>query len=532
VSALGRIARKTLDDDRDNLVLMPPKGHPQSAALHGYFGRLLKTWDWRSAALSFTLICAEAMLVSLVVGLIESPGTISTGRTGGIPPLAILVAMIVAAAIPRLVEAFQLWSPDYEIAIGAGIVLTLVGLLYVGAFRQYTPWNPEWFRQAVRAYIFRPTMAQSSVWLITIVIVYTWARGRLRETPSLDTTYTMLRVGVLVVAVTSILTVTAQETNTPGRAYVHLLVVGFFFFALSAVTLARLQIEGLRAQGRLGPQWIGPLVLPVALILIVGLLAAAILSHTFLQTVTAILHPLFVVLNFILDLIIAVISWIAYLFYLVLSSFVNKITGGKVAELPRLTTPPRQVADQANHKVASLPDSIRFILLAIVLVGIIWLLTRFIFRRPTRRQRGNEERESVMDWNEVGAGLKGMLANLAARLRRTGADPWADLRGDPRWQYTLRVRTLYSRLLHRGARAGAPRLPSAAPREHVPPLEGVYPHAGAPLLTITDVYRAARYSDRPATADDATAAETAFHTIINDQSSKAGKSPASRGKPV
>ena len=505
-----------MNDERDNSVLMPPEGHPQSAVLPSYLGRLVKAWDWRSAALSFTLISAEAMLVSLVVGLIETPGAVSTGGVGGIPPLAILVMMIVAAAIPRLVEAFQLWSPDYEVAIGVGIVATLLTLLYIGAFRQYAPWDPAWLREAVHAYIFRPSTAQASVWLITFIIIYMWARGRLRETPSLDTTYTMLRIGVIVVAVTSILTVTAQETDSPGRAHVRILVVGFFFFALSAVTLARLQIEGLRAQGRLGPQWIGPLVLPVALILIVGLLASAVLSHTFLETVTAILHPLFVVLNFILELIIAVISWIAYVFYLVLSSLVNKITGGHVSALPQPTAPPRQVAEQANHKIATLPDSIRFILLAVVLVGFIWLLTRFIFRRPTRRPRGNEERESVMDWNEVGAGLKGMLANLAARLRRRGMDPWADLRGDARWQYTLKIRTLYSRLLHRAARAGTPRLPSAAPREHLPPLERLYPHAGAPLLTITDAYRAARYSDRPATADDAARAESAFQAIISD----------------
>ncbi len=500
-----------MNDEHESSVLN------ESAVLPSYVGRLLKSWDWRTAALSLMLICAEALLVSLVVGVIESPGTVSTDGTGGIPPLAILVVMIVAAAIPRLVEAFQLWSPDYEVAIGVGIVATLLALLYIGAFRQYAPWDPAWLREAVHAYIFRPSTAQASVWLITFIIVYMWARGRLRETPSLDTTYTMLRIGVIVVAVTSILTVTAQETDSPGRAHVRILVVGFFFFALSAVTLARLQIEGLRAQGRLGPQWIGPLVLPVALILIVGLLASAVLSHTFLQTVTAILHPLFVVLNFILELIIAVISWIAYVFYLVLSSLVNKITGGHVGALPQPTAPPRQVAEQANHKIATLPDSIRFILLAVVLVGFIWLLTRFIFRRPTRRPRGNEERESVMDWNEVGAGLKGMLANLAARLRRRGADPWADLRGDPRWQYTLKIRTLYSRLLHRAARAGTPRLPSAAPREHLPPLKRLYPHAGAPLLTITDAYRAARYSGRPATADDAARAESAFQIIVGDQ---------------
>ncbi|MGI8855892.1 MAG: DUF4129 domain-containing protein, partial [Thermomicrobiales bacterium] len=334
---------------------------------------------------------------------------------------------------------------------------------------------------------------------------------------------------VIVVAVTTILIVTAQEAQSPGRVYARILVIGFFFFALSAVTLARLQIEGLRAQGKLGPQWIGPLVLPVALILIVGLLAAAILSHTFLKTVATILHPVFFVLNLILEAIIAVISWIAYLFYLALSSLVNRVTGGRVGQLPVLSTPPRQAADQVNHKIGSLPDVFRFVLLALVLVAIVWILSRFLFRRPTRRQRGNEERESVMDWNEVGAGLKGMLANLANRLRRKGVDPWADLRGDPQWQHTLKIRTLYSRLLHRGARAGAPRPPSAAPREHVPPLREVFPHAGAPLLTITDVYRAARYRNHPATAADAAAAESAFNAIISDSPQTTDQAPTNRG---
>ena len=48
-------------------------------------------------------------------------------------------------------------------------------------------------------------------------------------------------------------------------------------------------------------------------------------------------------------------------------------------------------------------------------------------------------------------------------------------------------------------------------------LERLYPHAAAPLLTLTDAYRAARYSDHPATADDAERAESAFQAIVSDQ---------------
>lgn len=484
--------------------------------MRAYVTRLLKTWEWRTATLSFALICAEAMIVALVASLIETPGAFSERGSAGVPPLAVVALLILAVTIPRVVEAFQLWSPDYEVAIGVGVVITLVGMVYVSAFRQYAPWDPTWLREAGRAYVFHPTTATTNIWLVTIIVVYAWARGRLRDTPALDTAYTMLRIGAIIVAVTAILIVTSTEPNAAGRGSVRGLVIGFFFFALSAISIARLQMEGLRSQGKLGPQWLGPLVLPVALVLLVGLLASAILSHTFLQTVATILHPLFVVLNFILEIIIAIISWIAYLFYLLLSTVVNKITGGRVMEFPKVTAPPQRIADQTNQHVASLPDWIRYALLGMVLATIVFILTRFLFRRPTRQHRGTEERESVMDWNDVGQGLKGMLANLMNRLRRKGEDPFAALRGDPRWQHTIRIRTLYLRLLYRARRAGTPRKPSEAPREYVPQLETLFPQREHAIVTLTDVYRAARYSDHPATADAAAAAESAFATITTN----------------
>jgi hypothetical protein len=497
--------------------------------MRAYIGRLLKTWEWRTATLSFALICAEAMVVALVASLIETPGAFSERGSAGIPPLAVVALLLLAATIPRVVEAFQLWSPDYEVAIGVGVVISLVGMVYVSAFRQYAPWDLTWLREAGNAYIFHATTATTSIWLVTIVVVYAWARGRLRDSPALDSAYVMLRIGAVIVAVTAVLIVTSTEPGAAGRGSVKGLVIGFFFFSLSAISIARLQMEGLRSQGKLGPQWLGPLVLPVALVLLVGLLAAAILSHTFLQTVATILHPLFVVLNFILEVIIAVISWIAYLFYLLLSTVVNKITGGRVLEFPKVGVPPQRIADQTNQHVASLPDWIRYTLLGTVLAIIVYILTRFLFRRPARQHRGTEERESVMDWNEVGQGLKGMLANLMNRLRRKGEDPFAALRGDPRWQHTIRIRTLYLRLLHRARRAGTPRKPSEAPREYVPQLETLFPQREGAILTLTDVYRAARYSDRPATADAATAAERAFTAITESSPPASSPSPADHG---
>jgi len=478
-----------------------------------YTRQLLARWEWRLAVLTFVLIAAESCLVSLMVGLVEAPGTFAEREAGTIHPLAVLAVMIVATAIPRLAETMQLWSPEYETFIGAGVIVTLLGMLYATAFAtRYAVWDVAWLREAAYGYIFRPTTATASVWLISFVIIYAWVRGRLRDVPSLDTAYTMLRIGTVIVAITSVLTLTSQDPASLSQQHVRPLVIGFFFSALSAITVARLQVEGLRAQGRLGPQWLLPLLLPVALVLIIGTLVAAILSRQFLETITSLLTPVWVVLEFILRVIITIVSLIAYVLYLLLSMLIGALAGGKQNPLPTLTAPPRDFTQQANHKVASLPDGVRFVLLIAVLVVVVALLSRFLFRKSHRARRGDEERESVLDWNDLGAGLRGALASLRRRLQRA-PDPFADLRGDPQWQHTLRIRTLYTRLLYRGKRAGAPRKPSDAPREYVPTLETVFPEADVPLVSLTDGYRAARYADRPATATEAEAAAVAFRAI-------------------
>ncbi len=485
-----------------------------------YTRRLVGQWDWRTAALSFALIAAESTLVSLVIGLIETPGAFADGssETTGIHPLAVMAVMLFAAAIPRIAETLQLWSPEFEAFIAGSVVLSLVGMLYSCAFAtHYAPWDVRWLQETLHAFTVRPTTATASVWLITFVLIYAWARGRLRDQPALDSTYTMLRVGLVVVAITSVLTLTTQEARSPAQQFVRPLVVGFFFFALSAVTLARLQVEGLRSQGRLGPQWLVPLILPVAFVLLAGLLVAGLLSRRFLDTLTAILHPVFLVLNFILDIIITVISWIAYFCFFIFNLIFLKLSGGRQTGLPQLPQSPRDFSQQNQHNAATLPDSVRIVLFIIIGAAVVALLSRFLFNRPSGRTRGNEERESVMDWNDLGAGLRNALANLANRLRNRGTDPWAHLRGDARWEHTLRIRTMYSRLLHRGARAGAPRPPATAPREHVPALGTVFPKTDPALVTLTDLYRAARYDERPATADDAAAAERAFRAITENQ---------------
>ncbi len=475
---------------------------------------LLARWEWRTATLSVLLIAAEACLVSLVLGLVEAPGAFTAVGAGWIHPLAILAVLLFAAAVPRIAEALQLWSPEYQLFIGGGVVLSLLTMLYACAFAaRYAPWDIEWAYQMVQAFIFQRTTATASVLLIAVVTIYAWIRGRVRGLPDLDTAYTTLRVGVVTVAVGAVLTAISDSSDPTAQQQLRPLVVGFFFCALSAVTVARLQMEGLRAQGKLGPQWLGPLVLPVLLVLLIGFFVAALLSRALLEFVAGLLAPVFAVLQFILTVIVAILSFFAYLFYFLFNLILSKFASGdQQANLPLQPPSPRDLFPQGERAVATLPDGVRIALVVAVAALVVYLLTRFLFRKPSRDDRNGEERESVLDWNDLGASLRGAWANLRGRFRKAD-DPFAALRGNPDWQHTLRIRTLYLRLLNQGKRAGKPRPPADAPREYVPTLGEVFPARDTSLVALTDTYRAARYSDAPATAAEAEAAAASFRAI-------------------
>ena len=182
---------------------------------------LLARWEWRTATLSVLLIAAEACLVSLVLGLMEAPGAFTSTGAGWIHPLAILAVLLFAAAVPRLAEALQLWSPEYELCIGAGVVGSLLTMLYGCAFAsRYAVWDGEWFYEMVQGFIFQRTTATASVLLIAVVTIYAWVRGRARGLPDLDTAYTTLRVGVVVVAAAAILTVISDAADSDGAGAV------------------------------------------------------------------------------------------------------------------------------------------------------------------------------------------------------------------------------------------------------------------------------------------------------------------------
>ena len=249
--------------------------------------------------------------------------------------------LLLAAIIPRVVDAFQSWSPDYEVAIGRASSSTLPRLLYVAAFPHYAPWNPTWLPARRPRLYLPPDDRAASVWLVDLVIVYVWARGRLRNAVARYDLHDAPRRRDR-----------RRRHDDPHRHRAGAASAGAGVRAHSRARFLLLRPErgharplagrGVAGAGRLGPQWLAPLVLPVALILVRRAAGGGGPLAHLPENGHGDPPPLFVVLNLILEVLIAMISWIAYLFYLLLSTLVNRVTGGRCDRIATVTRRPDQ----------------------------------------------------------------------------------------------------------------------------------------------------------------------------------------------
>lgn len=474
---------------------------------------LVRRLDWRQEALALALVLAETTLLYLICGYV-----LAIDRPGYPVLSAWIVAMLMVAGhlVPHLMDEWRVWSPRYEFITGATIVLTLLAAIKAASFPQIAVYDFAWLRDAFNSLAFLPNDARRPVWGLVILAAYAWWRGRSRAEASLDSAYSMLRWGTLALALILIIELSATTGDAQVRDRLSIATLTFFVFALGAIGIARLRLEGFRTSAPLGPRWLATFVTPILAVVVVAIIAAGIFSRQFLDTTLWLLSPVFWLLSVVFQIFVLTLAIIAFV---VLTPILWLIGSREPRVIQQTPTPQegqgldnlQRRAEQAIH----VPDPLRYLIAAIVLFVIFSALTRFVFRRR-RRARANtdEERESVLDWGNILGDLSARLKGLLKRPERE--DPLRHLRDDPRWRYTLAIRETYVRLQQRGARLGRPRRNAETADEYRPVLSSRLTQlADLPtaVTTITTHYRHARYSGIPADAPAAQAVETAWRQI-------------------
>jgi hypothetical protein len=480
----------------------------------GAFGQLLGRLDWSLELLVLVLVAAETCAVYLVVTALFSA---ARGAGVSIAPLVLFLLLLLGTNSQRLMNAYRLFSPEYELLSIVAIVLLLGGTVWAVAFPHYAPFDVGWVREAVHALAFRPSSAERSVWGLVLLVAYAWWRGRTRDDADLDAAYRLLRAGTVVclLALVATLSVLASVADNPGlRRALYLATIVFLACTLTAIALARLRVEQARGALTLTPRWLATFLGPVAGLVVVGTIFAGLFTRRVLEGIVWLLTPVFWLLNLVLLLIVYTATLFAWIIFTIITFLlqafgINGETTRAKIQMPQLA--PTRENNGAVHP-ANYPDSLRYVAVLAALALLVWVLSRFLWRRRVRRpDNTGEERESVFSWGLLTEGLGDLLAGLTGRFGRR-PDPLAHLRGDPRWQYTLYIRETYRRLLHRAAAAHWPRAEHQTPDEYAPVVAaaGTIDPARTAVDTITTRYDGARYSDQPATAEDAAAARAAW----------------------
>jgi len=386
------------------------------------------------------------------------------------------------------------------------IVVTMLVAAKAASFPDVALWDPGWSRDTFNALAFLPNDAERPVWGIVFLGIYAWWRGRTREEGSIDTAYAMLRIGTFAMALLLVLILVAAPDDAQVRDRLSVTTIAFFACALAAIGVARLKLEGFRTSAPLGPRWLATFVGPILAVVAVAIVGAGIFSRQFLDTVLWMLTPVFFVLNLVFQVFVIILAIVAFI---ILSPIVWLI-GNREPRLVPVT--PTVVGEQGESRLEEVtnspfhvPDPLRYLIAALVLIVIFSLLTKFVFRRR-RKERGSteEERESVLEWGDLFGTLGARLRGL--RRKQDEDDPLLHLRGDPLWRYTLAIRETYVKLQERGARAGRPRREPETADEYRPGLATRFSSGSdvsTAIATITDMYRRTRYSGFPASEQDA-----------------------------
>jgi hypothetical protein len=466
--------------------------------------------------LLLALVVAEAAIVWLVAALV----LVAPDRPGAaLPALPVFAVVYLAALLPRLLDALDVWDQGFAAIMTVGVVGSALLLVKLAAFPDLGWLDPTWLRATGDALILRPSEARVSVWGLLVVVIYAWWRGRRRTEPTLDGAYVQFRLGAPIV----LLAVAADGlvgSPVSQRAIVGAVLV-FFAATLTAIGLARLGGFGRRPDGfgivAARGRWLGALLAPVLVVLAAGVVVAGLASRDLLETVLYALAPLVWGLSVILRVLVLLIALIAFL----VVSPILWLLSGKELDLRRVNRTGddgafRESVERELDRVMQVPDALRYLLAFLLLSAIVSMLTRFVLRRRKRTAAALlEDRASVFSPRELLGALRARLRALLGLRPRVDDDPLADLRGDRRWAQTVAIRELYARLLRAGAERGRPRPPSATPTEHarrVLELPAIRSVAGD-VRTITERYNSARYGAEPATREEAESARIAWRRI-------------------
>jgi hypothetical protein len=461
------------------------------------------TYSRREWIVELLLLLAQGLLVWMVADLLFAP------FTSRLDPLAIWLPVglvLLAGALPRMLHDLGVWNRSFGLAMLAAIVLSTLATVKIVAFPGY-PWlDREWLRQAGRSLVFEPSAADIAVWAPIGLSASVWWLARFNGSPGLERCRTMLMAAAMVTALVSIGGYVV--TTGPSDLALSVAIVVVFTATLIALAIARQGHEAMHSRRRL----LTTVLLPTFAIVAVATLLSLTVTFDGLRSSSAALSFLDVVLDPFFQLLVLLLTVLVIVISLPL---VWLLSLGDYRGIPQVTEfgdngrnePARSVLDWQP------PDPVRYLLAFLVLLAIFYGLTRFGLALTRRDFDPLETGEREFG---SGKGFGAWLDRFRGRFGRSHSrDPLAELRKDPSWAHTVKIRETYAAWLryaetHKLGRVAA-ETADELDRRAGPNLHST--SAAAALDELTAVYDDVRYASVPATPEQANRALRAWNQL-------------------
>jgi hypothetical protein len=419
------------------------------------------------------------------------------------PPLSLLSALIIMGITTTIVSLTirrGLHLNEARLAtLGLGIVMVIV-LTRLENGGGYALWDTAWFGYAADHMIPIVVALVFGLFLLWRGIVIG------REELGTDRLYRSFAIGIAGFILLMPTWAVSLGMSSGQRLFSILLPYVLTYFAISLMGLGLANFLSLRsgmgarpkASDLFARRWLILLTVVVLMIVCVSLVISSSLS---LNLITAIIHPLNVAAEWLLNGFLFVLGYpIGYLvtgLYWIIGIIASWIRGlnNKPFETPEIDFGEMVEDIQTGNMPIEILTVLKWVIFVVAVAIIMFFLWRSLYRywRGTQEKGYEEIHESL--WGNFGADLRSMLKGLADRFRRNAGGhavpPLAATMTDA--DQIISVRELYRGLLWVGAESGYPKTIEQTPYEYQKVLEQAIVAEQESIATITGAYVQERY---------------------------------------
>jgi hypothetical protein len=345
-------------------------------------------------------------------------------------------------------------------------------------------------------------------WVTIMLLIYLWARAihLANRSLSVEQVGFSFRSGVVLLVIVTFLIQVFTALDASG------FVIAYFFFALIAVALARVEEVSRLPNSTRAPFsgfWIGSTVGAVAVLVVLGTALALFLTSGGLERLLRLFAPLLQVVQTIIVavgmLLVMVFEWVLGLFKLDLTELGAQMREA-ISELglllePPPPMPPPEGGSQAWEIITRALQVLITVVLPVVIVSSILVFTWRRMRQRNAEEGGEESHESLLSAGVVANSLQSFLQDglqrlgeLAGLVRRFGPGT--------RFLAAVSIRRIYGNMVQMATEAGYPRDKTQTPYEYLATLHKAFPASEAEFTIITEAYVSAHYGQVPDSSEE------------------------------